>query len=256
VSGRKIGLVAALTAALGVITYIVLRRKGQNDEASKKETKEVKIEGNDKECKQEITDSEHKAVTENIIETHESQDSKYEVEITKDTREISKIEDVVKIHQDQDNLHGSEISDMSSRTESLMEWIDRQLREAEMKTSGQWPSIDTENEKVDQIVTDKSTNVETNLYERNITETDVLTEDPMKELEGSTEDIEEVENIEIIDMTKMQTEVESENGTEAEDSEKIRVNVKNEVEEINFKDEINEEEAGKTLKIFDAKPDT
>jgi len=255
VSGRKVGMVAALTAALGVITYIVLRRKGQNDEKSKKETKEVKIEKNYNNCKEEITDSERKTVTENIIETHESPDSKYEVEITKDTREISHSEDAVKVHQDQDSLPGSEISDMSSKTESLMEWIDRQLREAEMKTSGQWPNIDTENEKVDQIVTGKSTNVETNLYERNTTETDVLTEGTLEELEGSTENIDEEENIEIINMTKMQTEVKSENGTEAVESDKSRINAENEIEEINFKDEISEEEDNMTLNISDEKPE-
>jgi len=254
VSGRKVGLVAALTAALGVITYIVLRRKGQNDEESKKETKEVKIEGNDKNCKEEITDSERKTVTENIIETHESPDSKYEVEITKDTREISHSEDAVKVHQDQDSLPGSEVSDMSSRTESLMEWIDRQLREAEMKTSGQWPNIDTENEKVDQIVTETSTNVETNLYKTNTPETDALMEDTMEELDGSTENIEEVENIEIINMTKMQTEVKSQNGTEAVESDKSRINAENGIEEISFKDEINEEDS-MTLNIPDEKPE-
>jgi len=253
VSGRKVGLVAALTAALGVITYIVLRRKGQNDEKSKKETKEVKIEENYNNCKEEITDSERKTVTENIIETHESPDSKYEVEITKDTREISHSEDAVKVHQDQDSLPGSEISDMSSKTESLMEWIDRQLREAEMKTSGQWPNIDTENEKVDQIVTGKSTNVETNLYERNTIETDALTEGTQGELEGSTENVDEEENIEIINMTKMQTEVKSENGTEAVESDKNTINAEDEIEEISFKDKINEEDS-MTLNIPDEKP--
>merc|ERR1712080_55701 len=240
------GVMAALTAALGVLAFIVLRKKGHNEEEeSNKEAKEVQIEENNKDCKQEIT--EQKTVTEHTIETHESIDTVCEVD-TKDTREIS--EDTVKVHTDtSDSPVVSEVSDMSSRTESLMEWIDRQLREAEMKTSGQWPSIDSENGTIDQIVTDTSTNEETKVYKVSTLETDVLTE----ELEGDTENVQEVESAEI----NMQTEVQAQNVTEVTEavaSEKSRDNAENELEEISFKDGINEDDRT-TLNISDKNPE-